>query len=85
MRGAVEAGGLSRSARARARQNGGSISGTTRLLLTTHRTAENFALLRETKEKLAEEKGFEPSEGLHPRRFSKPLPSTTRPLLRGEI
>jgi hypothetical protein len=30
----------------------------------------------------AEETGFEPVEDLHPRRFSKPLPSTTRPLLR---
>src|SRR4051812_20686424 len=30
---------------------------------------------------LAEEKGFEPLVGLPLRRFSKPLPSTTRPLL----
>lgn len=30
---------------------------------------------------LAEEERFELPEGLHPRRFSKPLPSTTRPLL----
>jgi hypothetical protein len=29
----------------------------------------------------AEEKGFEPLEPLRVRRFSKPLPSTTRPLL----
>lgn len=29
---------------------------------------------------LAEEVGFEPTESLHPRRFSRPVPSTTRPL-----
>ena len=30
---------------------------------------------------LAERVGFEPTEGVNPRRFSRPLPSTTRPPL----
>ncbi len=32
--------------------------------------------------KLAEEVGFEPTEGLHPQRFSRPPHSTTLPLFR---
>ena len=32
--------------------------------------------------KVAEREGFEPSRGLHPWRFSRPLPSTARPPLR---
>jgi len=32
--------------------------------------------------RLAEEEGFEPSEGVNPQRFSRPPPSTARPLLR---
>jgi hypothetical protein len=32
---------------------------------------------------MAEEVGFEPTESLHPQRFSRPPPSTTRPFLRG--
>ena len=32
--------------------------------------------------KLAEEQGFEPWEDFHPRRFSRPVHSTTLPLLR---
>src|SRR5271155_2553670 len=37
--------------------------------------------LRKSPVNSAEEKGFEPLEPLRVRRFSKPLPSTTRPLL----
>ena len=33
---------------------------------------------------MAEREGFEPSRGLHPWRFSRPLPSTARPPLREE-
>ena len=32
--------------------------------------------------KMAEEQGFEPWEDFHPRRFSRPVHSTTLPLLR---
>jgi hypothetical protein len=35
--------------------------------------------------KLAEEKGFEPLVPLRARRFSKPLPSTARPLLQNLV
>ena len=34
---------------------------------------------------MAEELGFEPREGVNPRRFSRPVPSTTRPFLRDLI
>ena len=41
--------------------------------------------LYETKEsQVAEEQGFEPWEDFHPRRFSRPVHSTTLPLLRQE-
>lgn len=40
---------------------------------------------RENEPNLAEERRFELLDGLHRRRFSKPLPSTTRPLLRRRI
>jgi hypothetical protein len=38
-------------------------------------------LILKTSDEFAEKKGFEPLVELPPRRFSKPLPSTTRPLL----
>ena len=34
---------------------------------------------------LAEEEGFEPSEGVNPLRFSRPPPSAARPLLRKDV
>ena len=34
------------------------------------------------KDNVAEEQGFEPWEDFHPRRFSRPVHSTTLPLLR---
>ena len=34
---------------------------------------------------MAEEQGFEPWEDFHPRRFSRPVHSTTLPLLRLDL
>ena len=34
---------------------------------------------------MAEEVGFEPTEGVNPRRFSRPVHSTTLPLLRRDM
>ena len=34
---------------------------------------------------MAEKVGFEPTEGVNPRRFSRPVHSTTLPLLRRDI
>lgn len=42
----------------------------------------NVMTIRGLISKLAEEVGFEPTEDLHPRRFSRPVHSTTLPLLR---
>gem|GEM_PF-6778297 len=42
---------------------------------------EHKASKKQNPKKTTEQVGFEPTEGLHPLRFSRPLPSAARPLL----
>ena len=42
----------------------------------------NYGKLCYLEKQMAEEQGFEPWEDFHPRRFSRPVHSTTLPLLR---
>lgn len=56
----------------------GNLFKSVRRVVTQHCTSSPQYSLRSS----AEEEGFEPSKGFPPCRFSKPVPSTTQPLLR---
>ena len=47
--------------------------------------SRNYGLVCNLGKQMAEEQGFEPWEDFHPRRFSRPVHSTTLPLLRQKL